>query len=109
MARKKKTLRPRWYRRGELIYNRLIRKTDPLSIGDLADHERLALIFGQARGVKELLAYAQGDLLNLVGKDVREIEAIPGVGPALAAKVAALLYEYGLFWQRMRALQDGDQ
>ena len=105
--RKKKTLRPRWYRRGELVYNQLVRRHEPLSLADLSAEDRLALIFGQSRGVKELLEFADGDLLNLVGKDVREIEAVPGVGPALAAKVAALLFEFGLFWQRLSAVPDG--
>lgn len=106
--RNKKTVRPRWYRRGEMIYNGLIRKRDPLSLADLTNEERLALIFGQKKGVRELLEYAEGELLNLVGKDVRELETIPGVGPALAAKTAALLYQFGLFLQRLQAREVGE-
>jgi len=106
MARRRKKRRPAWYRRGEQIYQRLVRKNDPMTLADLSEEERLVLIFGQSQGVKELLAYAGGDLLNLVGRDLRELESIPGVGPALAAKVAAFMFEMGHFCPRLRALQD---
>lgn len=106
--RRKKNRRPRWYRRGEQIYQKLVRRNDPLSLADLTDEERLMLIFGQQAGVRELLTYAKGDLLNLVGMDLRELEMIRGVGPALAAKVAAFLYQIGLFCQRINADRDGE-
>ncbi len=106
--RRKKNRRPRWYRRGEQIYQKLVRQNDPLALADLTEEERLMLIFGQRAGVRELLTYAKGDLLNLVGMDLRELEMIPGVGPALAAKVAALLFEFGLFRQRVSAVPDGE-
>ena len=107
MPRRKKVRRPRWYRRGETIYQKLTRKNEPLSLADLSDEERLVLIFGQKKGVKELLEYAKGDLLNLVGAELTELEMIPGVGPALAAKVAALLYQIGLLCRRINALREG--
>ena len=103
---KKKNRRPRWYRRGEVIYQKLVRQNDPITIGDLTQEERLELIFGQRKGVKELLDYAQGDLLNLVGVDLKSLEMIPGVGPALAAKVAAFMYEVGLICPRLSAFLD---
>ena len=107
MPRKKKT-RPRWYRRGEVIFQKLVRQHDPLTVGDLTQEERLELIFGQRRGIRELLEYARGDLLSLVGVDLKTLEMVPGVGPALAAKVAAFMYEIGFLCPRIRALQDGE-
>jgi len=70
MPRKKKSRRPRWYRRGEVIYQKLVRQNDPITIGDLSQAE---------------------------------------VGPALAAKVAAFMYEIGLLCPRLSALQDGEK
>ena len=108
MARRKKRYNPK-YRRGELVYRRLVRQSDPLTIADLTDEERLALIFGQSRGVRELLEYADGDLLNLVGRDLRELEFVPNVGPALAAKVAAFFFQVGLICPRLGAVLDGTE
>ncbi len=106
--KRRKNRRPRWYRRGEIIYQQLVRQNDPITIADLTAEERLALIFGQSQGIRELLAYAKGDLLNLVGTDLKELESVPGVGPALVAKVAALMYELGHLCPRIYALRDGE-
>jgi len=90
------------YRRGERIFRLLTRKKSPLNISDLSTAERLELIFGQSSGIRELLEYAEGDLVNLIGKDLRDLEAMPGVGPALAAKLAAFMFEAGLLCSKIR-------
>jgi len=96
-------MKPKYRRRfrlGEAAYRALTKK-DPVDLGSLTLAERLAILFGQRRGVAELVKAADGDLLNLVGMDVADLEAIPGVGPPLAAKVAVFLYEAGLIHQRL--------
>ena len=93
------------YRLGEAAYRALTRK-EPVNLSELSTAERLAILFGQRRGVAELVKAADGDLLNLVGMDVADLEAIPGVGPALAAKVAVFLYEAGLIHRRLKQRQD---
>lgn len=96
-------------RRGERIFGALVRKRKPIRLDDLSDVERLSLIFGQSQGVAELLEFADGDLLNLIGVDLRDLEAVPGVGPALAAKAYAFLYELGRLVQRVCAEEEGEE
>ncbi len=96
-------------RRGERIFGALVRKRKPIRLDDLSDVERLSLIFGQSQGVAELLEFADGDLLNLIGVDLRDLEAVPGVGPALAAKAYAFLYELGRLVQRVCAEEEDEE
>ena len=92
---------------GRNAYRAFASKTAPVDVEALHQRELLTILLGSPAAASALMRAttslddpdAAPDLRSLIGMDIRDLAAIPGVGESSAAKVAAL---FGLLVQLAR-------
>lgn len=75
---------------GRSAFRLFTRKNSPFVPTEAKQTELMTVLLADQQSAKSIMDYAQGDLRNLNGIEIKELAALPGVGEAAAAKVIAL-------------------
>lgn len=75
---------------GRSAFRLFTRKKEPIAPTTAKQTDLMAVLLADRRSAESIIGYAQGDLRNLNGVEIKELVALPGVGEAAAAKVVAL-------------------
>jgi hypothetical protein len=78
------------YDRGKRFYWEVTRRHDPTDPYTLPQKRLLQVLGFTPQASLSLLERGAGDVFNLVGQQLQDLEAAPGVGPAQCAKLVAL-------------------
>lgn len=80
------------HRRGaQQLARALARKRQPLALATLSLGDKLYAMFGNKPAALAIAEYARGDLRNLQGQNLADLEGLPSVGKGMATKVAVLM------------------
>lgn len=85
------------YHRGKRTYHELTRKYDPLNPYALDQHSLLQMLGFTPKASLALVERGKGNIFNLAGEHIQDLEAIDGVGPGQLSMLAAffaLLHHY---------------
>lgn len=75
---------------GRSAFRLFTRKINPITPDTAQQTQLMTVLLADRRSAESIMSYAQGDLRNLNGIEIKELAALPGVGEAAAAKVIAL-------------------
>lgn len=75
---------------GRSAFRLFTRKSNPVTPTTAEQTELMTVLLADRRSAESIMRFAQGDLRNLNGIEIKELAALPGVGEAAAAKVIAL-------------------
>lgn len=76
--------------RNRKLYQDLTRKTDPLNILKVPQINLLEVLGFPALGAHTLLEAGNGNIFNLAGWEIEDLEALPGIGPGQVSMLVAL-------------------
>lgn len=72
------------------LYQQLIRKTNPLNVLEIPQINLLEVLGFPGLGAHTLLEAGRGNIFNLAGWDIEDLEALPGIGPGQVSMLVAL-------------------
>lgn len=88
-------------RHARRLHREWSRKRDPKSPFETEQHELLVSLGISPKAAREIIAYLDGDLFNLWGRDPDDLMAIDGVGEVTVARLVAVLVLAAQFSERV--------